>query len=127
VSLLVSAFFLFAGANKLTDQINPEMHQLLIKGSRTWLAQLKPFIPINITADQLRLFIGGLEVVFAVGVLLPSTRRLCSFLLLVQMCVALYVHFSVGDSPVMAAVAAAMAATVLILSTVAKQTKTKTH
>eukprot|EP01097_Dermamoeba_algensis_P001210 TRINITY_DN1457_c0_g1_i1.p2 TRINITY_DN1457_c0_g1~~TRINITY_DN1457_c0_g1_i1.p2 ORF type:complete len:137 (-),score=36.43 TRINITY_DN1457_c0_g1_i1:76-486(-) len=125
VSLFLTAIFLFAGGNKLTDQLNPEMHKQLSEKFKEFI-QLWQF---PITADQFRLLVGGSEVVFAILLLIPGTiGKLSQFGLFVIMVGAVITHILQGDfKPFFPAFLGFLALLLLLLHPAKKTNAKKTN
>jgi len=96
VRLYVVAVMLMAGLNKLTDKINPDMHNTLASYAPGWEQIWSPF-GIPFTGAQLLNIIGGSEVLGALGLFLPGLKSLANLGLLIIMAGAYYTHYVMGD------------------------------
>jgi len=116
LACLLGFFFIFAGQSKLTDQLTPDVHQVMITQSKNWYRVLQPLVPIPFTNDHLRLLIGVAECVFGGLVVVPFFRRWSAAFLAVIMIGAAYTHQQLNEPFIVPAVVLVLAITIILIS-----------
>uniref|UniRef100_A0A7S3EKB1 Uncharacterized protein n=1 Tax=Rhodosorus marinus TaxID=101924 RepID=A0A7S3EKB1_9RHOD len=61
IRLMLSAVFLMAGTVKLTDKLDENTHEMMLKGFDTY-AEMFKIDTLGLNPDQFRVFVGTLEV-----------------------------------------------------------------
>uniref|UniRef100_A0A7S3EJ59 DoxX family protein n=1 Tax=Rhodosorus marinus TaxID=101924 RepID=A0A7S3EJ59_9RHOD len=94
IRLMLSAVFLMAGTVKLTDKLDENTHEMMLKGFDTY-AEMFKIDTLGLNPDQFRVFVGTLEVISVV--LLWFVPLAGSFLQVVVMIGAAFIHIMASE------------------------------
>ncbi|KAJ8905500.1 hypothetical protein NDN08_002007 [Rhodosorus marinus] len=94
IRLMLSAVFLMAGTVKLTDAVDAQTHEMMLKGFDTY-AELFKIDTLGLNPDQFRVFVGTLEVISVI--LLWFVPLAGSFLQVAVMIGAAFIHMMASE------------------------------
>ena len=95
MTLALSSLFFFAGLIKVTDQVDPQMHALMVAQSSSWASV---FGQLQLDAETMLAVIGFSEVIGAVLLWTPLWHLASTILSIIMGC-ASYYHYVTGSCP----------------------------